>query len=317
MRPATSFSCILICFTSFCIADYKQAVSYFQQKNYAKAIQAIKPDLDAHPDWEFGQRLTGISYVKMGEYAQSIPHLTKAVELKSLEFSTYLALAEAYFNLNRYTNASNILLSGERFVKNPNDRYQLYHVRGAAFFKQKRYTEAIQDLTAALRVDPGDADDHSMLGIAYFQVGRLDEAQAALQDALTRKPNHPASQDYAGRVHGKKGALALEAKNYAQAVEEFRKALRYLPNDGATYFNLGVAQIFVGDLEEAERALVEAARLIPDHSQVHKRLGFVYEKRRQYDKSLQAYQRAYQLEKDPALKESIDRITQRLAQSKS
>src|SRR5262245_42094133 len=50
-------------FGRFARADYKQAFAYYQQQRYDKAIQELKPDLDQNPDWEFGHRLAGLSYL--------------------------------------------------------------------------------------------------------------------------------------------------------------------------------------------------------------------------------------------------------------
>ena len=59
-------------FTCFCLAlvcvqpaaaDYKQAVAFYNQGQFDKAIQELKPDLDRNPDWEFGHRLLGLCYL--------------------------------------------------------------------------------------------------------------------------------------------------------------------------------------------------------------------------------------------------------------
>ena len=52
---------ILLIFTAVrpARADYKQAVTYYSQGDYNKAIQELKPDLDKSPNWEFGHRLLG------------------------------------------------------------------------------------------------------------------------------------------------------------------------------------------------------------------------------------------------------------------
>src|SRR5262245_3009256 len=42
------------------LADYKQAVTLYNQGQFDRAIQELKPDLDKNPDWEFGHRLVGL-----------------------------------------------------------------------------------------------------------------------------------------------------------------------------------------------------------------------------------------------------------------
>ena len=77
-------------------ADYKQAYALYQQGRYDRAILELKPDLDGNPDWEFGQRLAGLSYLALKNNALAVSSLSRAVQLKSTTPSTYLGLAQAY-----------------------------------------------------------------------------------------------------------------------------------------------------------------------------------------------------------------------------
>jgi len=53
------------CSLTIARADYKQAVAYYMQGRYDKAIQELKPDLDQNPDWEIGHRLVGLCYLNL------------------------------------------------------------------------------------------------------------------------------------------------------------------------------------------------------------------------------------------------------------
>src|SRR4029434_11356281 len=64
-------------------ADYKVAVTYYNQGRFDKAIQELKPELDQNPDWEFGHRLVGLSYLSLKNNALAVSSLTRAVQLKS------------------------------------------------------------------------------------------------------------------------------------------------------------------------------------------------------------------------------------------
>ena len=53
-------------------ADYKQAVMLYNQGQFDKAIQELKPDLDQNPNWEFGHRLVGLSYLSLKNNALAV-----------------------------------------------------------------------------------------------------------------------------------------------------------------------------------------------------------------------------------------------------
>jgi hypothetical protein len=61
---------------------------------------------------------------------------------------------------------------------------------------------------------------------------------------------------------------------------------------------------------------VRSAELLPDKWQPHDRLGYVYEKKKQYSKSLESYQKALSLHQDSRISESVDRLQERIRREK-
>ena len=95
---------VLVVLAGSGLADYKQAVQYYSQQRYDKAIQELKPELDLNPEWEFGHRLMGLSYLNLKNNALAIASLTRAVQLKSTAFPAYQGLGQAYFNMQKFDN---------------------------------------------------------------------------------------------------------------------------------------------------------------------------------------------------------------------
>jgi len=289
-------------------ADYKQAVAYYRQQRYEKAIQELKPDLDLNPDWEFGHRLMGLCYLSLKNNALAISSLTRAVQLKSKEFSTYQGLGQAYFNMQKFDNCVQILGQGEQFAKEAADRYKLHHLRGSAYYRFEKFNDAANDLTAAIKIQSGDWTDFSQLGIAYYNLNRYDEAIQALLKALAMRPGQNATSEFLGKSYFKKGVAALAAKQYDQAIEMLRKARESNPKDGFVYYNMAEAHLFQKNYAEAEKALNQALDLMPRSAEVFQRMGLVYEKQKKWELSLNAYQKANELKSTPGLKEAIERV---------
>jgi tetratricopeptide (TPR) repeat protein len=255
-------------------ADYKQAVTLYNQGQFDRAIQELKPDLDKNPDWEFGHRLVGLSYLGLKNNALAVSSLSRAAQLKSTSFSTYQGLAQAYFN------------------------------------RMEKYSEAASELTNAIRIKGTDWTAFSQLGIANYQLNRYDDAIQALQKALTLKPGHTATTEFVAKAYFKQGVSALSAKQYDRAIEFLRKARESNPKDGFIYYNLGEAYLFKNNTAEAEKTLSQALELMPRSAEVFQRMGLVYEKQKKWDLALNAYKKANELKASPALKESIDRVTE-------
>ncbi len=296
-------------------ADYKQAVAYYMQGKFDKAIQELKPDLEANPDWESGYRLAGLCYLNLKNNALAVSSLTRAVQLKSTAFATYYGLGQAYYNMQKYDYCVLSLNQGEPFLakESPTDqeksRAKLYHLRADAYFRMAKYNEAMNDLTSAIRVGQSDWTDYGELGLCYVNLGRLDEAIAALQKAAMMKPGDPTLTKELAKAYFKKGVDALKAKEYGQSVDALLKAKEYDPSDGYISANLGEAYLFQKRYPEAERALAMAVTALPNSADVYMRLGLAFEKQRKWDLALNAYKKANQLNPSYGAKE-IERVNQ-------
>jgi tetratricopeptide (TPR) repeat protein len=297
------------------LADYKQAVAYYMRGQYDKAIQELKPDLEANPDWESGHRLVGLCYLNLQNNALAVASLTQAVRLKSTAFSTYYGLGQAYFNMQKYDfcvlalNQGEPLLSKENAKDQETLRYRLYHLRGSAEYRLGKFNETVNDKAAALRINQSDWVDFSELGFAYFNLNRHDEAIQALQKAASMKPGQTSLTEYIGKAYFKKGVDALKAKGYAQAVDSLLKAKEYDQANGYISANLGEAYIFQKRYPEAEMALAQALVTLPNSADVYMRMGLAFEMQKKWDLALNAYRKANQL--NPAYgQKDIDRVTE-------
>jgi tetratricopeptide (TPR) repeat protein len=306
----TLFGLLLCLLGKPALADYKQAVTYYNQSRFDKTIQELKPDLDSNSEWEFGHRLMGLSYLNLKNNALAISSLTRAVQLKSTAFSTYQGLGQAYFNMQRLDNCIQSLTQGEPYAKTSEEQYQLLHLRGSAYYKLQKFKDASDDLTAAIRIKPNEWSDFSQLGIALYNLNRYDEAIQTLLRALAMKAGHNVTMEFLGKAYFKKGVAALSAKQYDQALEFFRKARENNPRDGFTFYNIAEAYLFQKNYPEAEKALNQALELMPRSAEAYQRMGLVYEKQKKWDLSLNAYQKANELNPSPGLKEAIDRINE-------
>jgi len=297
-------------FASVAQADYKQAYAYYIQGRYDKAIQELKPDLDQNAEWEFGHRLLGLCYLGLKNNALAISSLTQAVKLKSTAFATYYGLGQAYFNMQKYDNCVQALEQGEQFAKSGDEKYKLHHLKGAAYFRQDKSNDTINEITAAIREGNGDWADYSELGIAYYSLKRYEDAIQALQKSAAMNPGQSTTSDFLGKSFLAKGAAALAGKQYAQALDSLRKAKDFNPKDGYIYYNMAEALLFLKNYAEAEKALLQALDLLPRNADVLVRLGLVYEKQRKWDPALNTYQKAQEISPSPGIKEAINRVTE-------
>jgi len=291
-------------------ADYKQAVAYFKQGRFDKAIQELKPDLDKNPDWEFGHRLVGLCYLNLRNNALAISAFRRAVQLESKSFPTYQGLGQAYYNLQRFDDCLGAMDQGEQFAKESQDQYYLHHLRGSAYYRMERFEDTVRELAAAIRIKASDWRDYSQLGISYYGLTRYREAGDTLLKALALKPRHNVTSEYLSKAYFQQGIAALSDRQYDSAIEHLGKAKDYNPQDGFIHYNLAEAYLFQENFSEAEKALNQALDLMPRSAEVFQRLGLIYEKEKKWDLSINAYQKANELNSSPALEKAIARVTE-------
>ena len=295
--------------------DYQKGLSYYKQGQYQKTIEEFEKIVEAHPDYESGHRILGDSYLKIKNYNRAIGAFQKALELKNDNYVTHYGLALSYFNKGSYQEAIAALNEGEKYARSPRDQYQIYRTRGSSYYNVNDFERATADLQKAISIQRGNASDVLQLGISYYRLGNYAEADKYLQQALVLDPQASGAKRYLSRLRFQGAIDAIEAKNYTQAVALLEDYVKDNPEDGEARFNLGLAQLFAQNLDAAEREFLKCVELIPQNWEVYDRLGYLYERKKQYDKALQNYRTAHNLHQDPQVKKSVDRIQERIRRS--
>ncbi|HEV8541460.1 MAG TPA: tetratricopeptide repeat protein, partial [Verrucomicrobiae bacterium] len=96
--------------------------------------------------------------------------------------------------------------------------------------------------------------------------------------------------------HMKKGNDLLAAGNVTQAIEEFRTARKFNPEDEDIHYNLGLALAQNGNLAEAKEAYNEALKIYPDYVEAQNNLGNLLVKEGNLDEAIEHLKKAVELD---------------------
>ena len=123
----------------------------------------------------------------------------------------------------------------------------------------KRAAEGIAECEHALELDRNLADAHSIIGIGKIFIGRAEETEAHIAEALRLSPRDTMAYIWM--------AIAGDAKNHLgsweQAVAWFRRAIEANRNYPLAYFQLAAALAQLGRLDEARSAVKAGLALNP------------------------------------------------------
>ncbi len=108
-------------------------------------------------------------------------------------------------------------------VKLDSSNAMAHIILGAAFNALSKFKQAVVSITAALPIAPHAWQAQYELGKAYAGMGELKQAMAALDRAAAINPKFPA-------IRYVRGAVLLQARQYAAAAHELKQYLQDDPN---------------------------------------------------------------------------------------
>jgi tetratricopeptide (TPR) repeat protein len=125
---------------------------------------------------------------------------------------------------------------------------------------------------ATVAANPLNERAHSNLGDALEGEGRLDEALAQREEAVSLAPRSAKMHDNLGKT------LAMFPSRMPEAIAEFEEALRLDPKLAEAESNLGSALTAAGRTGEAVVRLEDAVKLRPGFAPAHNNLGLAFAK---------------------------------------
>lgn len=111
-------------------------------------------------------------------------------------------------------------------------------------FDQGNFKKSIQFYSLAIEKDPNNAHIISQRGVAFFRIGRNDEALYDLNLALKLEPDNP--YRYSSRAF-----ILSNINRIDEAISDYEKAVKLDPSDSIAYNNLGLLQEKKGYREAA------------------------------------------------------------------
>lgn len=186
--------------------------------------------------------------------------------------------------------------------KNPNDatlRVRLGEALGSA----GKYKEAIEQLNAALKIEPKHEGAYLDLGVIAVLTEHPSEARKYFQKVLdiTGTSEYANVNQRREQALYEMGRLDLLDKRYDEAVGNFKEALRIRSDASDTYYFLAEAYRGLDDSEAALRNLEIAVTFDPGFAQAHYLMGEIYlAKKDEVNASYSFYQAAkYAPEAEP------------------
>jgi Flp pilus assembly protein TadD len=132
-----------------------------------------------------GRTGLGNLYAVRGNAEAAIAEYRKAIQLDPAFVPAYANLADLYRARGVDNEAETILRSGVAKVP---DAATLHHALALVLVRQRRQADALKELAAAVRLDPGNARYAYVYAVALNDAGDSKRALKVLETALARQP---------------------------------------------------------------------------------------------------------------------------------
>lgn len=155
-------------------------------------------------------------------------------------------------------------------------------------FKMENYRRALELSEAAVKLDPGRARDHAVLGASHLFFKHYKPALDTAMKAIQLDPDQSLAYLTLGEVY-------LKENDTERALPALKHAGRLDPDNARVWTRLSSTFIKLEQWDKAQLSAERALELTPDTPGVHFNLAMIYYKKQQGSQAVEHMQRAEDL----------------------
>ncbi len=233
------------------------------------AIQEAEEDfatafrLDPDGDARYTLLLTrGVLRYQQKQLEQAADDFRSAIALKPEQYNAYANLAWVHLAKGDFDQAARQVELASRLHPPPLVFLGYYVERGRLLCQAGKYTKALADCDAALRVAPESPLAHGVRARCLLELKRYADAELAYDEYL-RLGGEQNADIFRGR-----GLARMKTGRYPEAVDDYTRALERRP-DAEIYSHRGWAHFFSDGWKLALRDFERAISLNPDQDDAY------------------------------------------------
>ncbi len=168
------------------LKNYSMGVTVGREKGDAPSIPFLKRAIELDPNFPMAYAGLSISYGNLGQPSLALEYATKAYGLRDrVTEREKLRIAADYFIATGEVDKQS--QTYELWVANYPRDYVPHSNLSAIYNYVGQQEKALAEMKEAVRLEPGDVDNYGNLAQVYLFLNKLDEAKAAVDQALARK----------------------------------------------------------------------------------------------------------------------------------
>ena len=254
-------------------------------------------------------------YLDKKQYEAAVDEFKKTINIDPIYTEAHSGLGRAHLAQNDLDSAETAATTALRLAENNHPDSQkllaaIEHYRsGCNFLNSSEWNMAIDKFQESINLEPIFTEAHCGLSRAYFEVGNLETAKSAAEDALRLRDEYPPARKLLvdiKKIYYYNGEICFNDEQYNQAIFEFQQAIEIDQDFKGAHRFAGEAYLKLGDLEKAEKSAREGLDIDPNYElaqelldkikRKHKEQGDDYQKKKAFAKALTSYQQAIRID---------------------
>ncbi len=223
--------------------------------------------------------IDGVISEMTGDALEAAIYYEAARRFDTTSETIHASLAATYADIGELDKSETALRS--LITRNPRNADML-ETLGDVYLQKREYIRAIEVWESASVIDPGRLVTRYKLIALYELQGKWEEMARHYEIILKEHQDQIMASV-------KLGALYLKLKDYSRAIDVYRKALQYDPNNLYILEALASSYIIKQDYAQSLKVFEEILSLKPDDRLVHHRIASLALQLGDYEKSLRHY----------------------------
>ncbi len=272
------------------LAHVGQALAFRAAKQYDQAVKAATRAIGTGaPDEDDVAALVirGTAHHAQKQYDLAKIDLEAALKLAPRDACAHAELGRVFVALKDEMQA---LFHFSNALEADREDHQTYVARGKLYRQQGNLGKAGDDFEKAIRLHPGSAAYHFLLGQVRFENREYDSAVRAAEKAIDLK------EDFAA-AYVLNGASFYHQGEYEKAEAALTKAVEMARMDAGAWLWLGKTRLAQEKVEQATKDIRQALDIDGEYIAAQQALADAYDKAERSEEAAELRGKAYDLEK--------------------
>lgn len=232
---------------------YNDGNNAYKLDQYQKALDHYNEAISIDSSFALAYYGKGLALKKLRKYEEATEAYRAAVRHNKMFSKAYIALGKIYSDRNMVDNA---IKTYQQAVENDPSSEKAYYELGAIYLnKKKDYNKAAQNFTKATQIDPEYDLAFYSLGVSLTELGRLDEAILALENAIA-----VSNRKRWEEPHYRMAIIYNKQSQYTKAKQAAEEALSLNQRYAPAAYEAGKASKELGQYSEAINYFQAAAK---------------------------------------------------------